>query len=329
MSWRNVWFVLTRLPTCGSAGEMACCCGVWVVGHVVRPLRRPALSRLFPAVRCVGGAPQRRGVALPIWMSVAAVCGGMAHRAQPRSRVAGCPVHGGAAGCFAVGLCDALHACARPNSDPATEGRRGVGGRLIATTVCRQPRRCVSGHRDRQRLSGRGMGGTWRTSVAVLAQWRAYPSVQLRVRPVLHSCALILHRPRIMRSRDGRAAVGCGVPFRYHAAHARSWAICAFETASARDAAISDPGMCGVPATRARRACGIVCLVAACAVGQSSTPIGTGCCAMQWVHAAGWPRVLSRACTRCWGMCVAAAATANATLGSRRCALHKAIGVRN
>jgi hypothetical protein len=117
----------------GGAREVACCFGSRVVvGRVVRPLWRPSLSRLPPAVWCVGGAPQRRGVAGPAWVGVAAVRGGMAHREQPRSRVAGCSVHGGAADCFAVGLCDASHAFARPNSGPATghRGRRrmGVGG---------------------------------------------------------------------------------------------------------------------------------------------------------------------------------------------------------
>jgi hypothetical protein len=165
------------------------------------------------------------------------------------------------------------------------------------------------------------LGATWHTCVAALAQWRAYLSVQLRVRPVLYSYAPIVHRSRIMRLRDGRAAGGCGVPFRSHAAHCRSWALCDPDTARSRDVALFDPGMCRVPAARARQACGSVCLVAACSVGQSSTPIGTGCCATQWVSAAGWPRVLSRACTRWWGMCVDAAAIAYSTLGRRTCAI--------
>jgi hypothetical protein len=206
---------------------------------------------------------------------VAACCGAMAHRAQPRSRVAGCPVRGRGAGCFAAGLCDALRACVcapqlRP-SDGRWVGGGADGGDCLspATALCGRPS-CPPAH------AWSCLGGLWRTCVAELAPWRAHPSVQLRVRPVLHSCAPILRRSRIRLLRDGRAAGGWGVACRYHAARGRSWALCAFETARSCDVALFDPGMCRVPATRARRACGSVCLVAACAVCRSPPPIGTG-----------------------------------------------------
>jgi hypothetical protein len=153
------------LQPCGSAGELACCCGVRVVvGRVVRPLQHPSLSRFLPAVWWLGGAPQRRGVAGPAWVGVAAVRGGMAHRTQPRSRVAGCLARCSGTAASLLGCAThCLRVCVRPNSGPAT-GHRGRrrrgwgGGRLMAATSCRQPRRCVVGHRFRQRVSGRVWG---------------------------------------------------------------------------------------------------------------------------------------------------------------------------
>jgi hypothetical protein len=184
-------------------------------------------------------------------MGVAAVRGGMAHRTQPPPPCGWllCALkRGRLLRCWFVP--HIARVCAHPNSGPATGHRwrrRGWvgGGRLMAATACPQPRRCMAGHRDRQRVSGRVWGE--RGARAMWHSLRGAPTRAcscacvpccIRVRP---SCAARASCACVMGG--GGVAGGCGATCRHHAAHARSWALCASEASSARDVALSDPGM--------------------------------------------------------------------------------------